>query len=348
MEQKLTDKPSPVSSPAARESAPAQHRRAGLLFRAEQAGLPALWLVVIIAFTIAEPGTFLTIGNFSNILGPQAALLALTLAALLPSINGDFDLSIGALSALVAMSIALLNSTMGIPIVLACVIGLAIGAAAGAVSGAIVVRFGNDPFIVTLGTGTVFTGIVYAISGSNTINLSSTDLSQWVYIQKLLGIPIEFYYGLVLLAIVWYITTLTPMGQRSVFVGQSREVSRLSGIRVGRVRFGAFVGAGLLAAVSGILFLGTTGSATPSDGDSFLLPAYAAVFLGATSIQPGRFNAIGAAIAVYFLATAVSGLQILGAQNYVQQLFYGGALVIAVTLSRIVRKQRERGATAKH
>ena len=348
MEQKLTDKPSTASSPATTKSIPSHHRRAGLLFRAEQAGLPVLWIVVIVAFTIAEPGTFLTIGNFSNILGPQAALLALTLAALLPSINGDFDLSIGALAALVAMCIALLNSTMGIPIVLACVIGLVIGAAAGAVSGAIVVRFGNDPFIVTLGTGTVFTGIVYAISGSNTINLSSTDLSQWIYIQKLFGIPIEFYYGLVLLAIVWYLTTLTPLGQRSVFVGQSREVSRLSGIRVGRVRFGAFVGAGVLAAVSGILFLGTTGSASPSDGASFLLPAYAAVFLGATSIQPGRFNAIGAAIAVYFLATAVSGLQILGAQNYVQQLFYGGALVIAVTLSRIVRKQRERGSGTKH
>ena len=83
-------------------------------------------------------------------------------------------------------------------------------------------------------------------------------------------------------------------------------------MRVGRVRFGALVTSGGIAALAGVLYAGTTGSADPSSGASFLLPAFAAAFLGATSIAPGRFNAWGALIAAYFLATGVTGLQLIG------------------------------------
>src|SRR5690242_15135047 len=85
---------------------------------------------------------------------------------------------------------------------------------------------------------------------------------------------------------------------------------------------------------------GTTGAADPTSGASFLLPAYAAVFLGATSIRPGRFNASGTITAVYFLVTGITGLQLLGVQSFVQQLFYGGALILAVALSRLTRERR--------
>jgi ribose transport system permease protein len=125
---------------------------------------------------------------------------------------------------------------------------------------------------------------------------------------------------------------------RALFVGQSRDVAALSGIKSDRIRWGAFVLAGVVAALAGILYVGTTGSAGPASVGSFLLPAYAAIFLGATTIQPGRFNALGTGVAVLFLATGVAGLQLLGAQDYAQQLFYGGALVLAVTLSRYLRR----------
>lgn len=165
-------------------------------------------------------------------------------------------------------------------------------------------------------------------------------MSNVTFTDKLLGIPIEFYYGLVLMLIIWYVTSFTPLGLRSLFVGQSRDVARLSGIHVDRIRWGGFVLGGLTAGIAGVLFLGTTGSADPTASGPYLLPAYAAVFLGATSIKPGRFNAIGTAVSVYFLATGVNGLQLLGAQNYVQQLFYGAALVVAVVLSRQLRRSR--------
>jgi ribose transport system permease protein len=95
----------------------------------------------------------------------------------------------------------------------------------------------------------------------------------------------------------------------------------------------------VIAGIAGLMFIGTTGSVDPTATGTYLLPAYAAVFLGATTIKPGRFNAVGVLVAVFFLATGVNGLQILGEPNTVQDMFYGGALVVAVTLSRLLRRQ---------
>jgi ribose transport system permease protein len=107
---------------------------------------------------------------------------------------------------------------------------------------------------------------------------------------------------------------------------------------------GSLVLCSTLAGVAGVLYAGTSGSASPTGGAELLLPAYAAAFLGATTITPGRFNAFGTLIAVYFLVTGITGLQLLGAPNFVQQLFYGGALIIAVSVSVLVRIRRQRSS----
>ncbi len=307
---------------------------------AERSALPAAWVVLIVIFTIASPGLFLSWTNISNILGSQAVLLVLALAALMPSLIGDFDLSLGSIMGLVAAVAGVLNTEANVPIALACLIGLAAGVVCGVLNAFFVVTCDTNPLIVTLGMGTVLTGFIYFLSGSKTIIGVDSALSDWTFTARPLGIPIEFYYGLVLMLVIWYVTTFTPVGLRVLFVGQSRDVARLSGIRVSRIRWSGFVLGALIAGFAGILLLGTTGSADPTASAPYLLPAYAAVFLGATSIRPGRFNALGTGMAVYFLATGVNGLQLLGAQNYVQQLFYGGALVVAVVLSRRLRNRR--------
>lgn len=315
-------------------------RGGGIGFWAERLALPAAWLALVIVYAITVPDTFLTWDNASNILGSQAVLFVLAIAAMLPSVTGDFDLSLGGIMGLTAMLAGVLNTKHGVGIATACLIGLVVAVLAGFLNGFFVVKCDTNALIVTLGMGTVFTGLIYWLAGSNTIVGIDVSLSRWTFTNKLLGIPVEFYYGLVIMLVVYYIAEFTPLGLRALFVGQSRDVARLSGIRVSRMRIGGFVLGGLVAGIAGVLFLGTTGSADPTASGPYLLPAYAAVFLGATSIKPGRFNALGTGIAVYFLATGVNGLQLLGADNYVQQLFYGAALVVAVVLSRQLGRKK--------
>ena len=313
--------------------------RGGAALWAERLALPFVWVALAGSLSLADPSHFLTTANLANIFGSQAVLYVLTLSALFPLVAGDFDLSLGSLSAFISMSVAILNANDHVGIVLACIIGLAMGILGGIINAALVVLFDTDSFIVTLGTGTAYTGLVYAISGSNTVSGISNGLINWVYTNEFLGIPLEFYYGLVIMVLLWVVMELTPLGQWMLFVGQSRDVARLSGVRVTMVRFVTFSTGGFVAAIAGILYIGTTGSADPVGPSALLLAAFAGAFLGATTVKPGRFNALGASIAVFFLSTGVVGLQLIGAADYVQQLFYGGALVVAVVLSRVLRRR---------
>jgi len=133
----------------------------------------------------------------------------------------------------------------------------------------------------------------------------------------------------------------TVYGRRLLFTGRGREVARLSGIRVNRVRVSAMTASGFISALAGVMYVGTTGAADPSSAFSFLLPAFAAAFLGFTAIRPGRFNAWGTFVAVYFLISGITGLELRGVPAFVQQLFYGAALILAVVLRQMARGRTE-------
>ena len=307
---------------------------------AQRYALPVVWGIICLVFSILKPDTFPTTANFSTIFGTQAVLVVLTLGLLIPLTAGDYDLSVAYNLTLAAMVVAILNVNYGWSIYLAILAALGAGAAVGFINGGLVVIFGIDPFIVTLGTGTFVGGVVLWISASETLSGISTTLVNPVIVDRFLGIPLEFYYGLALCVFLWYVFEYTPLGRRLLFVGRGRNVSRLSGIRVNRVRWGALVASGFISAGAGVLYAGTTGAADPTSGISFLLPAFAAAFLGATTLMPGRFNPWGAIMAAYFLQTGITGFQLLGVESFVQELFYGGALVIAVALSQVARRRQ--------
>jgi ribose transport system permease protein len=312
-------------------------RHARTARRIEAWALVVMWIALVIAFSIAEPGLFMTLGNWSNILGSQAVLLMLALASLIPLVMRDFDLSLGTITTLSAMVLAILNVEDHWNIVLACVVAVAVSVCCSAINALLTVRFGGDPFVITLGMLTVLTGVIYLISGSATVGVVSPGFSKVIFIDTFAGIPVEFWIGLLVTLIVWYILAMTPAGQQAVIVGESREVAKLSGVRVGRARTIGYLAAGLIAGLGGVVYAATTGSVDPTTGGTVLvLPAVAAVFLGATCITPGRFNAPGSAIAVYFLASGAAGLENLGAEDYVQQLFYGAALIVAVVVPKML------------
>jgi len=313
---------------------PSVVRRLGL----ERYAILIVFAAMVVAFGLDVPSTFLSMGNLSNILGSQAVLFILVVAVLLPTIMGDFvDLSLGASLGLSAMTLAVLNVQHNWNVVLACLAAIAVALVVGLINVFFVVFFDNDPFIVTLGTMTIVSGIIYIISGANSIGIVSTGLSNWVFTNTFLSIPLEFYYGLAIFLVVWYVLSFTPTGQKALVIGQSREVARLSGVRVNRNRSWAFIIAAGIAGIAGIAYAATNGTVDPTAGSTLILPAYAAVFLGTTAIKVGRINALGAFIAVYFLATGTAGLELLGEQSYVQQIFYGAALVVAITVPKMNR-----------
>jgi ribose transport system permease protein len=311
-------------------------------YQLERFGLLIVWLAVIALFGAMRPESFLTWSNFSSIFGSEAVLVIVTLGLIIPLTAGDFDLSIAQTLTFTSMLTAILSARMGMPIGYIIPIALAAGAMVGLINGAITLYFRVHSLIVTLGVGTFLHGVTLWISDSQTISGVARVLMQYVIIQRLFGIPVSFYYAIVLAALVWYVLSYTAFGQQLLFTGRGREVGRLTGVAVGRVRMTAFMASGMMGAVAGILYTGTTGSANPTSGTTLLLPAFAAAFLGATCIKPGRFNAWGSVIAVYFLVTGINGLSVLGFRTFVHDLFYGGALVVAVMVSQLVSGRKER------
>ena len=328
------------SSPKSSAGAPA---RRGPVVRSgvERISLILAWIVIIIVFGILMPHTFLSSGNWGTILGSDAVLVVITMGLLLPLRAGDYDLSVAGTLTLSTMMVGIFNGEHHVNIWLVALAVLVMGLAVGAFNGLFVLIFGINSFIVTLGMGTFLAGIVLLISNDQTFAGISPGLVNVVVGSRFLNIPLEFYYGLIICIIIWYLFELTSFGRKLLFVGTGRDVARLSGIGVGRVRLLALMGAGFLAALAGILYAGTSGSADPTSGNSFLLPAFAAAFLGATAIRPGRFNAWGTIIAVYFLATGVQGLALLGLGSWIQDVFYGGALIVAVALSQLARRRQQ-------
>jgi ribose transport system permease protein len=309
---------------------------------AEQYGLIVVWAALIVVFGALKPDTFLTWSNVSSLLGSQAVLVVVTLGLIIPLTANDFDVSIANVMTLSSMVIAVLNVLHHVPIGWCMLIALATGVLVGLVNGFFITVFRINSLIVTLGVGTFLHGVTLWMSDSMTISGVAPVLVKYVIVTRLLGIPLEFYYAILICVVVWYLFEYTAVGRRILFVGRGREVARLSGIRADRVRRGCLVASSFLGALAGVMYAGTIGAADPQSGLSYLLPAFAAAFLGATTIVPGRFNPWGATLAVYFLVTGITGLTFLGIRTFVQELFYGGALVVAVTLSQLVGGREER------
>lgn len=315
--------------------APADRRR--LAIAALRAyGLIAAWAILVAVFGALRPSTFLTVPNFATMFGSQAVLLVLALALIIPFAAGEFDLSITGVMSVSLVLVGYLNVVHEVSIIATILIALAAGIVVGCVNAALVVGLGLQSIIVTLGMGTLLYGVGLALNITTTAGISPglTAAAQ----DQFLSIPLPFYYGLGLTIIAWYVFDHTPLGRYLYFVGSSSKVAALAGIPVRRIRVGSLIASSVISALAGILLAGTLGAADPNVSSSYLLPAFAAAFLGATAIRPGRFNALGTFIAVYFLITGIVGLETLGMTGWVEDVYYGASLVIAVAFSQVLAR----------
>ena len=320
-----------------------EHRRPSMLHAINTIGargaVVLVWFALIVGYGLREPDLFLTTGTFQTIFGSQQALVFLSVALLCTICVGEFvDLSVASIFGLVAVATTVLTVEHGWNVWLASAAAVALGTACGAVNGLLVVRLGVNVIVVTLGMGTFLLG--GALWMTDLLPVGGLDPAFGrIALQPVGGLPVSFYEGLALVLGFAYVLHLTPLGRNMRFVAANREVSRLAGVRVERVRFGAFVAAGAICGLGGVLAAASTGGFDPSVSQSYLLPTFAATFLGTAVLLPGRFNPMGTWIAIYFLATGILGLQLMGVAGWVSSVFYGGVLIVAVTISTVLHSR---------
>jgi ribose transport system permease protein len=313
----------------------------GLL--ASRFALPVAWLLLIVVFTFLQPDLFPTARNFQSVLSERSILLILTLGMLFGLAAGEYDLSIAATMGLSFVIVGWLNVQNDWPIEPTIVLALAAALLVGVVNAVVIVVLDVPSLVATLGMGSVLAGLALGIN--NLIVSPVAPLLVNLARMKIGGLQMVFFVALALTIATWYVFSYTPLGRYIYFVGAGRNVARLTGIRVDAIRAGTLITGSLIAGLGGVLLAGRNGSVDPNIAPALLLPAFAGAFLGSTAINPGRFNPWGTFIAVYFLATGINGLQLLKITGWVEQVFFGAALVIGVVFSRLARRALERGGS---
>jgi ribose transport system permease protein len=299
-----------------------------------------VWIAMAVLYTAKEGRLFFSWGIFHTIFSQQESLVFMTMALLCTIIVGEFvDLSVPSVFGFAATILPVLVANHHWGLWPAAIVALLGALACGVVNGLLVVVAGVNTIVVTLGMGTLLTGIALWMSNLNTVVLPSPGGFAKLAILPVGGLYVSFLYGAALALAFAYLLGFTPLGRHMRFVGASREVSRLSGVRVNRIRFGSFVAASALSGVGAIVTVAALGSYNATTSDSYLLPVFASVFLGTAVIQPGRFNPVGTWIGIYFLTTGITGLEELGLQTWVSDVFYGGVLVVAVTIATLLRRR---------
>lgn len=292
-----------------------------------------LLALVIIVFGVLAPTTFLTTSNWQNILVVQAVPICMAMAALLPLVAGEFDLSLGYLLGLTAMTGAYLSSQgHGVLVVLPAMV--VTGLIVGLVNGILTVRFRISSFISTLGVGIVVSGLTLGVSGGQVIFAGIPQELVGISRDRFVGIAISVWLALAISLLLLYVLEHTPLGRRFYATGGSERVAHLAGVPTGRIKLLAFSGSGLLVGVAGVFQLGQAGAASPGYGPELLLPAYAACFLGVSTYRPGYYNVPGALIAILLLGVGFNGLSIMGVPFWVQPVFNGAVLLVAVLTAR--------------
>ena len=308
-------------------------------------GLVILTVMLIALFSVLLPDTFPTMLNLRAIISDKATVAMLALGAMIPMAAGRIDLTVGYGIVLWHILAISLQTLYGFPWPIAVLVVLFLGAFSGFLNGLLVEVAKIDSFIATLGTGTVLYALaLWHTGGRQMVGVLPEEFyalnSTFVF-----GLPITGYYLLAITIIMWIALEYTPIGRYLYAIGANQRAAQLNGIPTRKYVIGAFVASGLMTALAGIILAAKLRIGQASVGLEFLLPALVGAFLGSTTIKPGRVNVWGTIIGVTILAVGISGIQQFGGSFWVEPLFNGVTLLIAIGIAGYA--QRRKGAARR-
>jgi fructose transport system permease protein len=304
-------------------------------------GPTAVLVVAIVAFAIVNP-RFLSAPNLGLVLAQVTVVATLALGQTLIILTAGIDLSVGAIAVFTSILMAGMSAKLGVPGVLALLIGLVLGTAMGALNGLLVTRIKLPPFIVTLGTLSIFLSLNSVISRSETIR--GTDMSPvltWTGNTFGLG-GFRITYGsllmLALFGVFFYALSNTAWGKHVYATGDDVEAARLAGIRTDRVLLSVYLVAGLIYAVGAWILMGRLASASPNVAGDLNLDSITAVVLGGTSLFGGRGLVLGTLAGALIVGVLRNGLTLGGVDVQWQGFAIGLLVLVAVALDQWIRK----------
>ena len=303
-------------------------------------GLVILTVGLILLFSILLPSTFPTLLNVRSIISDKAIIVLLSLGVMIPMSAGRIDLTVGYGIVLWHILAISLQTMFGLPWVAAVIVVLLLGALMGVLNGLLVEVAKIDSFIATLGTGTILYALALWHTGGRQIVGVVSDQFYALNSTMVFGLPITGYYVVVLALIMWVVYEYLPIGRYLYAIGASPKAAALNGIPVRRYVIASFVASGVLTALAGILLAAKLRIGQASVGLEYLLPALVGAFLGSTTIKPGRVNVWGTLIGVIILAVGISGIQQFGGSFWVEPLFNGVTLLVAIGIAGYAQRRR--------
>jgi ribose transport system permease protein len=304
-------------------------------------------LAVVVFFAISLPDTFLTARNLLNVSQQISMLAVVAVTMTVVMVMGDFDLSVGAMASLAGVVAAtLFVAGWSIPAALAA--ALMVGALGGLFNGLMVSIVGILPFVATLATLTLFSGLAFLISDGRTIfgrdipdafgDFARAGPVVWTVDERALVFPNLTLVALFITFVVWVVLEQTSYGRRLYAIGGNTEAARLAGVPVASLRLSAFLFTGVGAALAGLMYASRVASANPTQGDGLMLTAIAAVFLGMTLTRDGQPRVLATLAGVAILGVLDNGLTQMRVDSYVREVLVGAIILLAVGFSAVSRR----------
>ncbi len=322
----------PAAASPARATGPARAAHALAALRRSTTFYPLVGLVAVCVAMVFASDSFLSAANLENVLRQVSINAIIGVGMTCVIVTGGIDLSVGSVMAL-SGTLAAGLLVAGANGAAALAAGIGVGVALGAANGLFVAFAGMPPIIVTLATMGIARGLALIYTGGYPID----GLPDWVRFfgsGKVLGVQMPVLTMLAVYALAWLMLERMPFGRYVYAIGGNEHATRLSGVRVSRVKLAVYTFAGLTSALAALVLTGRLMSGQPNAGGGFELDAIAAVVMGGTSIAGGRGSIVGTLVGALLLGVLNNGLNMIGVNPYVQNVIKGAIILLAIYIGR--------------